>query len=201
MKVALVGATGNVGTRITKELLSRGHEVTAISRNASTDPDVTAKAVDTTDTGALADAVSGHDVVVSSVPFRTANPAALIDAVKQSGTPRYVIVGGAASLKAPGTDQRIVDSGQIPEEWMPEIRGGVAFLDTLKQEKDLDWTFISPSMFFGPGERTGKFRLGTEELLVAEDGKSSISYEDYAIALVDELEKPAHSKQRFTVGY
>ena len=122
--------------------------------------------------------------------------------MRKAGVGRYIVVGGAASLKAPGTDQRIIDSGQIPEAFMPEIRAGANFLERLKQEPEgLDWTFVSPSMFFGPGERTGKFRLGTEELLVAEDGKSSISYEDFAVAIVDEIESPKHHRMRFTVGY
>ena len=126
----------------------------------------------------------------------------LIKAVRQSGVKRYLVVGGAASLTTPGTGVRIVDSGQIPEEWMPEIGGGVRFLDRLKTEPEgLDWVFVSPSMMFGPGERTGKFRLGKDELLTAENGESSISYEDFAIALVDEIETPANHRERFTVGY
>jgi putative NADH-flavin reductase len=202
MKVAVVGATGNAGQRIVKELTSRGHQVTAISRNAGDLPaGATHKQVDASDSGALVEAIRGHDAVVSSLKFAGSNPQQLIEAVKKSGVPRYLVVGGAATLKQPGSDQRIIDSGQIPEEWMPEIRGGANFLEALKGSQGLDWTFVSPSMFFGPGERTGKFRLGTEELLVAEDGKSHISYEDYAIALVDELENPKHRGMRFTVGY
>jgi len=204
MKVALIGATGNVGTRLIDELTSRGHQVTAIARNVDKlkgKAGVTAVQADAKKNDEIVLAIKGHDAVISSLRFADTDPAALISAVKQAGAPRYLVVGGAASLKAPGTDQRIVDSGQIPEEWMPEIRGGVRFLDTLKEEKDLDWTFLSPSMFFGPGERTGKFRLGSEELLVADDGKSSISYEDFSIAMVDEIEQPKHHRARFTVGY
>lgn len=205
MKVALIGATGNAGTRILKELTSRGHEVTAIARNVdgvAAQDGVTAKSADADDPAALAEAIRGADVAISALKFGASDPEKLIKAVRDAGVKRYLVVGGAASLTSPGTTTRIVDSGQIPEEWMPEIGAGVRFLDRLKQEPEgLDWTFLSPSMFFGPGERTGTFRLGKDELLVAEDGKSSISYEDYAIALVDEIEKAAHPRQRFTVGY
>lgn len=205
MKVALVGASGNAGSRILAELLSRGHEVTAIARNVDkieAKPGVTVVQADADDPAALAEAIRGHDVAISSLKFSASDAGKLIEAARSSGVGRYIVVGGAASLKAPGSDQRIIDSGQIPEAFMPEIRAGANFLERLKQEPEgLDWTFMSPSMFFGPGERTGKFRLGTEELLVAEDGKSSISYEDFAVALVDEIEAPKHVRARFTVGY
>lgn len=205
MKVALVGASGNAGSRILAELLSRVHEVTAIARNVDkieAKPGVTVVQADADDPAALAEAIRGHDVAISSLKFSASDAGKLIEAARTSGVGRYIVVGGAASLKAPGSDQRIIDSGQIPEAFMPEIRAGANFLERLKQEPEgLDWTFMSPSMFFGPGERTGKFRLGTEELLVAEDGKSSISYEDFAVALVDEIEAPKHVRARFTVGY
>jgi len=205
MKVALVGASGNAGSRILAELASRGHEVTAIARNVDrieAPAGVTTVQADADDPAALAEAMKGHDVAISSLKFSASDAGKLIEAARASGVGRYFIVGGAASLKAPGSEQRIIDSGQIPEAFMPEIRAGADFLERLKQEPEgLDWTFVSPSMFFGPGERTGTFRLGTEELLVAEDGKSSISYEDFAVALVDEIEAPKHHRGRFTVGY
>lgn len=205
MKVALVGASGNAGSRLLKELVSRGHEVTAIARNTDKIENlsgVTAVKADASDAVALAEAIKGHDVAISSLKFAESDAGTLIAAARKAGVGRYIVVGGAASLKAPGTDQRIIDGGQIPEAFMPEIRAGANFLDRLKQEPEgLDWTFVSPSMVFGPGERSGKFRLGTEELLVAEDGKSHISYEDYAVAVVDEIEAPKHLRQRFTVGY
>jgi len=205
MKVAVVGASGNVGTRLVKELASRGHEVTAIARNTGkieAQPGVTVVQADAADVDALAGALKGNDVAISSLRFADSDADKLIAAARQSGVQRYFVVGGAASLKSPGTDQRIIDSGQIPEAFMPEIRAGANFLDRLRQEPEgLDWIFVSPSMFFIPGERTGKFRLGSEELLVADDGKSSISYEDYSVALVDEIENPKHHRARFTVGY
>jgi putative NADH-flavin reductase len=205
MKIALVGASGNAGSRIQRELVSRGHAVIAIARNADrieAQDGVTPVPADAGDADALAAAIQGSDAVVTSLKFAESNPETLIAAVRQAGVPRYLIVGGAASLKATGTDQRIIDSGTIPEAWMPEVGGGVKFLDRLKQEPEgLDWVFLSPSMFFGPGERTGTFRLGKDELLTAPDGKSSISYEDFAVALVDEIETPRHHRERFTVGY
>ena len=110
------------------------------------------------------------------------------------------MVGGAGSLEvAPG--QRLVDQPFFHAEWKPEALGGAAFLEALRAEPDLDWTFLSPSALFVPGERTGVFRLGDDQLLTAADGKSSISFEDYAVALVDELETPQRRRRRFTVGY
>jgi putative NADH-flavin reductase len=205
MKIALIGASGNAGSRLLKELCSRGHEVTAIARNPDrieAQSGVTTVQADASDADALAEAVRGHDVAISSLKFAESDPEKLIAAMRQGEVGRYIVVGGAASLKSPDTGQRIIDSGQIPEAWMPEVGGGVKFLDRLKQEPEgLDWTFVSPSMFFGPGERTGTFRLGKDDLLVAEDGKSSISYEDFAVAIADEIEAPKHHRERFTVGY
>jgi len=205
MKVAVVGATGNAGTRIVHELASRGHDVTAISRGniaADLPEGVARKTVDASDTDALADALRGQDVVISSLKFAESDPDQLIRAVRQSGVTRYLVVGGAGSLTPPGADKNLIEQGAIPEAWMPEVGAGARFLTRLKQEPEgLDWTFLSPSVFFGPGERTGKFRLGLDELLTAEDGKSHISYEDFAVALADEVEQPKHARKRFTVGY
>jgi len=203
MKVAVVGATGNAGTCLVKELVSRGHQVTAISRHADkvAGPNVTVKSLDASDGQALAEALSGHDAVISALRFSDTDAARLIDAVKRSGVKRYAVVGGAASLFAPGTTERLFDGPQFPEAYKPEAGAGVRFLDLLKQEKDLDWVFLSPSMIFAGTERRGTFRLGKDELLVAEDGNSSISFPDFAIALVDELETPKHHRERFTVGY
>jgi uncharacterized protein len=203
MKVALIGATGNVGSRILAELVSRGHTVTAIARNpekASARPGVTLKRGDVHDKAGLAALLKGHDAVVSAVRFSASDPKLLIAAVKEAHVPRYLVVGGAGSLEvAPG--KKLIDSPNFPEVYKPEAGAGGVFLGILRDEKALDWTFLSPSAMIGAGERTGKFRLGGDQLLTAPDGKSSISYEDYAVAMVDELEKPAHSRRRFTVGY
>ncbi|WP_306030536.1 NAD(P)-dependent oxidoreductase [Stappia sp. MMSF_3263] len=200
--VALIGASGNAGSRILTELSNRGHQVTAIARNPdriAALPGVTAAKGDVFDGEGLASLLKGHDVVISSVHFSASDPAILIKAVRASGVKRYLVVGGAGSLEvAPG--QRLVDQPDFPAEYKEEALGGARFLDLLKDVDDLDWTFLSPSAMFVPGERTGRFRLGKDALLANENG-SSISFEDYAIAMVDEIETPKHSRQRFTVGY
>jgi uncharacterized protein len=202
MKIALIGASGNAGARILKELSDRGHAVTAIARNTDQIaplPGVTPTAGDVNVPEALADTLRGHDVVVSSVHFSVTDAAQLIDTVRASGVLRYLVVGGAGSLEvAPG--QRLIDQPGFPEEYKTEASAGAAFLDRLREAHDLEWTFLSPSAMFVSGERTGQFRLGTDTLLSNEQG-SSISFEDYAIALVDEIEQPRHVRQRFTVGY
>lgn len=201
-KIALVGASGNAGSRILKELSDRGHQVTAIARapeKIASLPNVVAKKGDVFDQAALSELLRGHDAVISSVHFTASDPLKLIEAVRASGVQRYLVVGGAGSLEiAPG--QRVVDLPDFPAAYKAEATKGAEFLDLLKQEKQLDWTFLSPSAEFVPGERTGKFRIGKDSLL-SNDERSRISFEDYAIALVDEIEKPQHSRQRFTVGY
>ncbi len=202
-KVALIGASGAAGSRILKELSDRGHTVTGIARSPekiAALPGVTAIQADVFDKDGLAQVLRGHDAVVSSVHFTASDPQTLIDAVRASGVKRYIVVGGAGSLEiAPG--KRLVDQPDFPAAYKAEATKGAAFLDLLRTSAaDLEWTFISPSALFAPGERTASFRLGQDQLLSTEAG-SSISFEDFAIALVDELEKPAHLRQRFTVGY
>jgi uncharacterized protein len=202
MKIALIGASGNVGSRIATELSSRGHEITAIARKAakiSALPGVKLTAVDIANTEALVPILKGHAAVISSVHFVDSDPDQLIRAVNAAGVPRYLVVGGAGSLEvAPG--KLLVDSPDFPKEYEKETRAGCVFLDRLRAEKDLNWTFLSPSALFSAGARTGNFRLGKDTLLINGKG-SSISFEDYAIALADEVEKPKHPRQRFTVGY
>jgi len=203
MKIALIGATGFIGSRLLAELTSRGHQVTAIVRNPEKVPQgagIVAKKGDVYDKNGLAALLAGQDAVISSVHYTASDPAVLLAAVKQSGVKRYLVVGGAGSLEvAPGV--KLFDTKEFPALYLDEARKGGAYLDQLKGESDLDWTFLSPSALIEPGERTGKFRLGKDQLLVDDNGQSRISAEDYAIALVDELEKPAHSRRRFTVGY
>jgi uncharacterized protein len=202
MKVALIGASGQAGSRIAAELSRRGHSVTGIARDPSKIaalPDVTAKAGDVYDKAGLARLLAGHDAVVSSVHFSASDPDILIAAVRESGLRRYFVVGGAGSLEvAPGV--KLIDTPEFPELYRAEATAGGVFLQKLRGTTDLDWTFLSPSAMFIAGERTGKFRLGADQLLVGENG-SSISFEDFAIAAVDELETPKHLKQRFTIGY
>ncbi|UFX47893.1 NAD(P)-dependent oxidoreductase [Bradyrhizobium sp. 41S5] len=203
MKIAIAGASGQAGSRLTAELAGRGHAVTAIARNPekiATLPGVTAVRGDVNDQGALTALWAGHDAAISSVHFTVSDPVKLIEAAKASGVGRYLVVGGAGSLEvAPGV--RLVTTPNFPAQYKAEASKGAEFLDLLRQEKDLNWTFLSPSALFVAGERTGKFRLGTDQLLTAADGKSSISFEDFAVALADEIERPAHIRQRFTVGY
>jgi putative NADH-flavin reductase len=203
MKIAVVGASGNAGSRIVTELASRGHTITAIARHPekiASQPNVTAKQGDVQDQAGLAALFAGHDAAISSVHFLDSDPVRLIGAARDSKVGRYLVVGGAGSLEvAPGV--KLVTTPNFPTQYKAEAEAGSAFLDLLRQEKDLNWTFISPSALFVEGERTGKFRLGTDQLLADANGKSWITFADYAIALADEIERPAHPRQRFTVGY
>lgn len=203
MKIAVAGASGRAGSEITKELSRRGHTVTAIARNPekiAALPNVTPTKGDVLDLAGLARLWAGHDVAISSVHFLASDALKLIGAAKESKVGRYLVVGGAGSLEvAPGV--KLVTTPGFPAQYKAEAEKGSDFLDLLRQEKDLNWTFISPSALFIEGERTGKFRLGTDQLLADANGKSWITFADYAIALADEIERPAHLRQRFTVGY
>ena len=203
MKIAVIGASGNAGSRITAELAHRGHSVTAIARHPekiAARANVTPTGGDVMDQAGLARLLAGHDAAISSVHFLASDPVRLIAAAKESKVGRYLVVGGAGSLEvAPGV--RLVTTSGFPVAYKAEAEAGGAFLDLLRAEKELNWTFLSPSALFVAGERTGKFRLGTDQLLTAADGKSSISFEDFAVALADEIERPAHIRQRFTIGY
>lgn len=204
MKIALIGASGQVGRRLLQELVDRGHAVTAIARHPARIPalpGVRAERGDIGDPIALAAQLKGHAVVVSAVRFLDVpDPATLIGAIKGAGAERYLVVGGAGSLEvAPGV--ALVDTPEFPAAYRPEAEAGVRFLQTLRQERQLDWVFLSPSALFEPGRRSGHFRLGHDRLLMTADGQSRISFEDYAVALVDEIERPAHHRERLTVGY
>ncbi|MDR0191769.1 NAD(P)-dependent oxidoreductase [Pseudomonas yamanorum] len=202
-KIAIIGATGRAGSQLLEEALRRGHTVTAIARNTDkigVRPGVTVKQVDALDAQALEQAIRGNDVVISAAHFATLPAEAVINPVKKAGVKRLLVVGGAGSLLLPG-GSRVIDSPGFPEEYKAEAGAGSVFLDTLRQEKDLDWTFLSPSAEFVETARTGKFRLGQDELLVSSEGRSWISFADFAIALIDEVETPKHSRQRFTAGY
>lgn len=202
-KIAIIGATGRAGSQILEEALRRGHSVTAIARNTAKigqRAGVLTREVDVADSAALQAAVAGHDVVISAAHFSTIPADAIIDPVKKAGVKRLLVVGGAGSLLLPGGG-KVIDSPGFPEEYKAEASAGGVYLDTLRKEQDLDWTFLSPSAEFVEGERTGQFRLGQDDLLVNAQGRSWISFADYAIAMLDEVEKPAHRRQRFTVGY
>lgn len=203
MKVALIGISGRVGSRIFAELLNRDHTVTGIARDTTELEDLLGlktKSADAADPQQLAPLLTNHDAVISASTFVTSDVTALLAAMKQGCVPRLLVVGGAASLEvAPG--QRLADTPDFPDDYKPEATAGQAFLEALRSEREVDWAFLSPSAEFVPGSRTGNFRLGEDQLLVDPQGRSWISMEDFAIALVDELETPQHSRQRFTVGY
>lgn len=203
MKIALIGATGFIGQHLLTEALARKHQVTALVRNPAkltAATGLTSKALDVHNAAQVTAALAGYDAAIISLHHDGLDLQALIEAVKDSGVPRLLVVGGAGSLEvAPGV--QLVDTPKFPAEWKAVALAARDFLNLLRAEKTLDWTYLSPSAFIEPGERTGKFRLGNEQLLVNEQGESRISNQDFAVALIDELENPAHSQQRFTVGY
>ena len=172
MKVALVGASGNVGSRIVTELLNRGHKVTGIVRHPEKlqpHDGLSVARGDANDEAQLVPLLKGHDAVISAVKFQLVDPKSLIQSVKQSGVKRLLVVGGAGSLEvAPGV--QLVDTPDFPEAYKPEALAGRDFLNVLRGEQELDWTFLSPSTEFVPGQRTGKLRLGTDQLLVGSNG-------------------------------
>lgn len=207
MNVVLYGASGNAGSRILKELQSRGHDVTAAVRNPAKLPsDVKSVRDDLSSADRIAEIIAGADAVVSAYmppPEGTDELVGVtqrqIEAVRKAGNPRLIVVGGAASLEvAPGVT--LLASGHLPKEWVPIAASHARALEQLRAS-DINWTYFSPAAFFQPGERTGKFRLGKDALVTDENGQSRISFEDYAVALVDELEDPAHVRARFTIGY
>ncbi|XAH25378.1 NAD(P)-dependent oxidoreductase [Xylophilus sp. GW821-FHT01B05] len=203
MKIAIIGITGRAGSRIATELLARGHQVTGIARDSSkaaAQPGLALHNGDASQPATLAPLLAGHDAVISSTRFDGSDANQLLQAVHQAGVPRLLVVGGAGSLEiAPG--KALVDAEGFPAAYKAEALGGRAFLNRLREEKSLAWTFLSPSAEFNPGERTGHFRLGGDQLLADANGKSHVSMEDYAIALADEVETPRHTGKRFTVGY
>ncbi|TAA09696.1 NAD(P)-dependent oxidoreductase [Pseudoxanthomonas winnipegensis] len=201
--IALLGGTGNVGRRLLAEALRRGHTVTVIARKPVDDlPEGVAfvQGDITADPAGLGAKLTGHDVLISAARFAEVTPEHVLTAVRAAKIPRLAVVGGAGSLEvAPGV--RLVDTPEFPAAYKSEALPGATFLDELRGVKDITWTFLSPAAFFGPGERTGQFRLGGDAFLTDAKGESRISYEDYAVALLDEIESPKHSGQRFSVLY
>lgn len=217
-QVVLIGASGFVGNAILNELLSRGHQVKAIVLHPEhikvQSPLLTTVGLDVEQSDKLADVCRGVDTVISAYNPGWANPnmyedtlrvyPEILQAVKTAGVRRFLVVGGAGTLFVkPGL--RLVDTGTLPEAWLPGVKSlGKFYLETLANEKDIDWVFLSPAANLGnlkPGVRTGKFRIGKDDLLVDEKGESFISVEDYAVAMVDELEQGNHHYERFTVAY
>lgn len=202
MKIAVLGASGRAGSEITREAAARGHQVLAIARNPVKIPGgdgITPASGDASDPHALAALIAGSDAVVSALHFDV-TAETLLAAIREAGVPRLLVTGGAASLEvAPG--QRLIDTPDFPEEWKVFAMGGITFLDTLRQVDDVDWTFFSPAALIFEGERTGTYRTGGDQLVTDEAGESRISFADYAIAMVDELEAHRYPKARFTAGY
>ncbi|WHZ17085.1 MAG: Rrf2-linked NADH-flavin reductase [Nitrospira sp.] len=213
MKVALIGATGFVGSAILKEALDRGHEVTAIVRHPeklTLHPKLHSQKGDVYNEDEVARVVAGHDAVISAFNPGWGNQdiynqqvkgtKVIINGVKKAGIKRLLFVGGAGSLEVkPGV--QALDLPGFPAEYKQGALATREALNLLRKETGLDWSFLSPSADIAPGQRTGKFRLGKDQMLKDANGQSRISTEDYAMAMIDEVEKPTHVRQRFTVGY
>jgi len=202
MKVVVLGASGRAGSAITRELAERHHQVLAIARRVeriAAQPNVTAVSADASNPAVLAKLITSYDALISALSFDI-KAATLLSAVKQAGVPRLLVTGGAGSLEvAPG--QMLIDSPDFPEIWRKPASAGVDFLNELQAEDDVNWTFFSPAHVIFEGPRQGHYRLGGDQLLKDLNGESRISFADYAIAMVDELERGAHNRSRFTAAY
>jgi uncharacterized protein len=212
MRIALFGITGNIGSRIAKEALDRGHSVAAVVRGARKpaleDPNLQVVPGDVLDPASVAAAVKGTGAVISAVgprnfersSFLAEAARSLIAGLKQAGVMRLLIVGGAGSLEvAPGV--QLVDTPDFPKEWKGVALAHRDAWELIRSEKELDWTYIAPAAFIEPGVRTGRYRTGGDKLVADAQGNSRISIEDYAVAVIDELEHPKHVKQRMSAGY
>lgn len=202
MKIAVLGASGHAGSQIIREAAARGHDVTAIARHPekiAAGPNITPTKGDAADTEALATLITGADAVISAL-HHDIPAATLLSALRTAGVPRLLVTGGAASLTGPDGN-RLIDGKNFPADWKPAALAGIAFLDALKTEHEIDWTFFSPAMIIFEGERLGHYRKGGDELVIDANGESRISFADFAIAMVDELERHEHSRARFTAAY
>lgn len=213
--IVIIGASGFIGSAVMREALSRGHKVKAIVRNPEkikvNDPGLQIEKGDVSSAQLVCDLCKGADVVISAYNPGWKHPniagetlktyPVIIEGVKKAGVKRLLVVGGAGSLFIkPGV--RMMDSGMMPEAFLPAVRSLASiYLDNLSNDREIDWAFFSPAMNIAPGVRTGKFRLGKDDMIFDAEGKSNISVEDYAVAMIDEAEKPAHHRERFTIGY
>lgn len=214
-RIVLIGASGFVGSALLEEALNWGHQVTAVVRDPAkitmTGPNLFVVKADVSSPETVADVCRGFSSVISAFNPGWKNPdiyndtiriySAILKGVKEAGVKRLLCVGGAGSLFiAPGL--RLMDSGSVPPSLLPGVKAmGDFYLDILSREKEIDWVFLSPAADMRPGKRTGKFRMGKDDLIEDERGISAISVEDYAVAMINELEKPAHHRERFTIGY
>jgi uncharacterized protein len=214
-KIVLIGASGFIGSAILKEALDRGHSVVAVVRHRDkitmVHKNLVVKQGDVSQRNLLAEISKGSDAVISAYNPGWKNPdisaetvsvyRTILEGVRQSGVKRFLVVGGAGSLFiSPG--KRLMDSGVIPDSFLPAVKAlAEIYLIDLQAEKSIDWVFFSPAGIIEPGQRTNKFRLGKDDLIVDSRGESKISVQDYAVAMIDEFEKPAHHRERFTIGY
>lgn len=210
MKILLLGATGHVGSRVLDEALDRGHEVTGVARHIdslSPQDNLNVVQADASDTDTVTQLANGHDAIAVAISNRGKGGTetylkvirATLDAAQRSDADRVLIVGGAGSLKV-SPDTELVDTPDFPEEWKDEALAGREARD-IAQKSDANWTFLSPPALLEPGERTGNYRVGGRYLLIDDEGNSQISMEDFAVALVDELENADHEREQFTVAY
>ncbi|MDO9485141.1 MAG: NAD(P)H-binding protein [Actinomycetota bacterium] len=214
--IVVYGGTGYAGSRIVSEAASRGHQVTAVARNVANAPaidGVTYVAGSFYDAPLLLELTKDADVLISAIHAYSAEGDSIINAldtlvdVAQTNDVRIGIVAGAGSLYVSegGEQVRVAYASALPPEAMPEINTHADFLEALRSTPDnVDWFFVSPALSFGshvPGERTGVYRVGGDVLLTDAEGVSAISGDDYAIAFVDEIDKPVHHRKRFTVAY
>jgi len=212
LKIVVYGGSGHIGQRIVHEALARGHEVRVVVRDPAemheTHAHLTVTAGNVLDSAQVARTIGGEDVVVCAVSFRKPpDPSgyrraaeSLIGALRQLGgrAPRLIVVGGAGSLeRSPG----VLVADSIPAAYRGEALGQKDALDYYRTVADVSWTYFSPAATIAPGTRTGKFRLGADQVVSDDKGVSRISMEDYAVAVIDEAEKPAHVHRRFTIGY
>lgn len=214
-EIVIIGASGFVGSAILNEALNRGYKVKAVVRSCEKitlkNDNLTVVSADVSSEKVVADVCKGAESVISAYNPGWSNPdiysetlavyPTILAGAKKSGVKRLLCVGGAGTLFcAPGL--RVVDAGVIPEEIMPGVKSlGEFYLNILNNEKEIDWVFFSPAGNLAPGKRTGQFRLGKDDLIVNDKGESKISVEDYAVAMIDELENKVHHKERFTIGY
>lgn len=212
MNLVVIGASGFIGSALLQESLDRGHEVTAVvTKPEKVQPHAHLKIVacDVHNTAELVKVLTGHEVVLSAFSGHAQKDVqgyfekgfrSILAASKQAGIKRLLVVGGAGSLEvAPGA--LLLDTDSFPAEYQPTAQGAYTALRLLREEQELDWTMLSPAAEIFPGERTGSFRLGSEQLVLDAEGRSRISTADYAVAMLDEVEHPAHSRKRFTLAY
>ncbi|TXI92466.1 MAG: NAD(P)-dependent oxidoreductase [Burkholderiaceae bacterium] len=212
MNIALIGASGFIGSALLQELLQRGHQVTALvstPEKLAAHPQLRATKTDVQDLAVLEKSLHGFDAIISAfsghaqsnmLDYYVAGMRNIIAAAKSVNATRLLVVGGAGSLDvAPGV--QLLDTPSFPEAYRASAEGARQALNMLRAESNLNWTMLSPAAMISPGERTQQFRLGGDQLLVDEQGQSRISVQDYAVAMINELESPKHQKQRFTLAY